>query len=163
MAWRLRPCVRGGEGGDVDVEQGVAVEDEEALREPLQARQHRPGRAPRRAVVDQRHPHRAEGPFVQKGFDLAGLVIDQDDRRLHARRGELAELPLQQRLAADLDQGLGPAVQARREPRALSASQDHGLHSAPSSCSTISAMAWRTAACELEPHRQPSLRALSTA
>ena len=58
-------------------------------------------------------------------FERVRQIVDVDDHLLHARGAQLLEHMIEQRLAGDLDQRLGPGRGQRAHPLAETGSHDH--------------------------------------
>ena len=96
----------------------------------------------RRAEARQRLDHAAAGieqvralvgnddarrpPAGDMALDLVGEMMDIDDGGLDAGRGQAIEHIVEQRLAADCDEGLGRAIGERTHAHAVAGRQDHG-------------------------------------
>ena len=157
---RARRLVRGEHVRHVDVEQRVAVDDEEPLLQPIEAGERRARRAARIAVVDQ-VDGAAEVTAREEIGDLIGGMVDQHHDMTDAVPDQRADLAFEQRNAADVDQRLGPSPQPLGEARALAAGEDDRLHQKPS-CPAISSTARRIASSDPSAGAQPVCASRST-
>jgi hypothetical protein len=66
------------------------------------------------------------GAAEQMGFQPVGEVVDIDHGGLDPGGGQAVQHVVDQRLAADVDQGLGPVIGERAHAGAQARSQDHG-------------------------------------
>ncbi len=172
MGWRKRvPAALAGQvGGDeapqVHIDQGVAVEDQERLRETVKNGEDRAGRAIGTVfdeALETETPLRAVAAVSGDGL---GAEAAEYGYVTNAEFGEELELVGDEGLAEDRDQRFGQAASAGGEPSSLPASYDdgeldvwlrrgQGLDSARRDWRASSEQASWTASRELMRARQP--------
>src|ERR1700730_8879017 len=118
---------------DINIEQRVAVNDEEALVEAVERVSKRAGGAARRPVVHKLDADAVKASAVAKILDLVGGVVNEEEDIGDSAGTQRIDLMMQQRSTADVDERLGPASKAFAQPRSLPARQNDCLAHACSS------------------------------
>ncbi len=109
------------QAGQVDIEHGVAIQEQELAGESVQACQHSPGRSERflfDLIADAQPP---TGAIAQHPLNQRGAVARENQDLLEPVMAGQLELVFQQRLARDRNEGLGQFAQPLLEPRAFAA------------------------------------------
>ncbi len=123
---RPRALVAAAQRGEVEVEDDVAVEDEEGLvADPAADLARTAARPEDLALEGIRHLHPEPAAVADGGADRGGKVVEVDHHVFHAVPGEHLERPVQERPVEDGQDGLGAIERERPHARPQARGQDH--------------------------------------
>ena len=126
---RAARAVRGDDGGEVEVDDHLAVDDHER---PVAEERRRVLEAAARAedarLARIRDVHARVGTVAQLGRDELALVVEVDHDLANAGRPHERHRVADERPVAHRQQHLGPLVRDGPEARAVARRQDHGAH-----------------------------------
>ena len=111
----------------IDIDHGVAIHDDEVVRQKIQARQHRPRRAQRRALHHDANPHAPPAAVAKMRVDQVGPVTGKDDDILKIMAPGQFNLVLEEGLATDGDHRLGQIAQPAAQSRSQAAGKNDQL------------------------------------
>jgi hypothetical protein len=125
----MRASVAAPQRGEIEVEDDVAVEDEDGLvADPAADVPRAAARAEDLALERVRHVHAELAAVADGAPDGARPVVEVDHHLLHAVRRQHLERPVQERPIEDGQHGLGAIERERPHPRAEARGQDDGPH-----------------------------------
>jgi len=120
--------VRGKEARQVHIHHGVAVKDEELLRQLVNCGNYRAGCPQRRRLVDATQTQPPARAIRAKLANGGGAEAAQQGRAFYAVARQQLELVFEQCFAANLNQRFGKAFAACSQPRTLAARQNYRIH-----------------------------------
>jgi hypothetical protein len=115
--------------GEIEVEDDVAVEDEQGLVPDPATDLARSASRAQDVALERIRDLQSEGTAVADGgAHAAREVMEVDHHLLHAVRREHLERPVQERAVEDGQHGLGAIEREGPHPGAEACGQDHGFH-----------------------------------